>query len=81
MSSNIYQPDLMEVLQVRQQTADVKSVRLRFRDEARPQAFSFRVGQFGMFSVFGCGRVDLQHLLQFRTGPISSSSASAARAG
>jgi NAD(P)H-flavin reductase len=53
--TSIYQPDLMEVVEVRQQTADVKSVRLRFRDEARAQAFQFRVGQFGMFSVLGCG--------------------------
>ncbi len=55
MIHNIYQPDLMEVLQVRQQTADVKSVRVRFRDEARAREFSFRVGQFGIFSAFGAG--------------------------
>ncbi len=53
--SNIYQPDLMEVLDVQQQTADVKSVRVRFRDEARGDDFRFRVGQFGMFSSFGYG--------------------------
>lgn len=52
---NIYQPELMEVLQVRQQTPDVKSVRIRFRDSARQQDFKFRVGQFGIFSVFGYG--------------------------
>ncbi len=55
MTANIYQPDLMEVVQVRQQTADVKSVRIRFRDEARARDFSFRVGQFGIFSAFGAG--------------------------
>ena len=27
---NVYQSDLMEVVQVRQQTSDVKSVRIRF---------------------------------------------------
>jgi NAD(P)H-flavin reductase len=53
--TSIYQPDLMEVLDVRQQTAEVKSVRVRFRDEARSQDFHFRVGQFGMFSLFGYG--------------------------
>jgi NAD(P)H-flavin reductase len=53
--NNIYQPDLMEVVQVKRQTADVKSVRIRFRDEERAQAFSFRVGQFGIFSAFGAG--------------------------
>jgi sulfhydrogenase subunit gamma (sulfur reductase) len=55
MNSNIYQPDLMEVIQVRKQTADVKSVRIAFRDEARAREFSFRVGQFGIFSAFGAG--------------------------
>lgn len=53
--TNIYQPDLMEVLDVQQQTADVKSVRVRFRDETSIDDFQFRVGQFGMFSLFGYG--------------------------
>ena len=52
---NIYQPDLMEVIQVRQQTSDVKSVRIRFIDDALAENFTFRVGQFGMFSLFGLG--------------------------
>lgn len=52
---NLYQPDLMEVVQVRQQTRDVKSVRVRFRDESLAERFTFRVGQFGMFSLFGLG--------------------------
>jgi NAD(P)H-flavin reductase len=45
----------MEVIDVRQQTADVKSVRVRFRDEEVGRQFRFHVGQFGMFSVFGVG--------------------------
>jgi sulfhydrogenase subunit gamma (sulfur reductase) len=53
--NNIYQPDLMEVVQVKRQTADVKSVRIRFRDEEKAKQFAFRVGQFGIFSVFGAG--------------------------
>ncbi len=52
---NIYQPDLVEVLEVRQQTADVKSVRVRFCDEQKARDFSFRPGQFGIFSAFGAG--------------------------
>jgi sulfhydrogenase subunit gamma (sulfur reductase) len=55
MQTNLYQPELMEVVQVRQQTSDVKSVRVRFRDEGRGRDFNFRVGQFGIFSVFGAG--------------------------
>jgi sulfhydrogenase subunit gamma (sulfur reductase) len=54
-NENIYQPDLMEVVQVRQQTNDVKSVRIRFVDDALAENFTFRVGQFGMFSLFGLG--------------------------
>jgi sulfhydrogenase subunit gamma (sulfur reductase) len=53
--TNLYQPDLMEVLEVKQHTADVKSVRVRFLDEARAKNFNFHVGQFGMFSVLGVG--------------------------
>ncbi len=52
---NLYLPDLMEVTAVRQQTPDVKSVKVRFLDPRRAQEFSFRVGQFGIFSVFGAG--------------------------
>ena len=55
MIQNLYRPDLLEVLQTRNQTPDVKSVRARFCDEARAGDFSFRVGQFGMFSAFGAG--------------------------
>ena len=52
---NIYCPDLAEILQIQQHTVDVKSMRIRFCDEAAARSFTFRVGQFGMFSVFGLG--------------------------
>ena len=52
---NIYQPDLMEVAAVQRHTADVKSVKVRFRDADCAQQFQFRVGQFGIFSSFGYG--------------------------
>jgi sulfhydrogenase subunit gamma (sulfur reductase) len=55
MKKNLYKPDLMEVVEVQRQTPDVKSVRVRFRDGDRARDFSFRVGQFGQFSVFGSG--------------------------
>ena len=50
-----YKPHLMNVLEVRQHTADVKSVRIQFQDPAIAAKFSFNVGQFGMFSLFGAG--------------------------
>jgi NAD(P)H-flavin reductase len=52
---NLYQPDLMEVVETRQHTSDVKSMKVRFRDSERAKDFSFRVGQFGIFSAFGSG--------------------------
>ncbi len=55
MQKNIYMPELMEVLEITQHTADVKSVSIRFRDEERRNHFSFQVGQFGLYSVFGVG--------------------------
>jgi NAD(P)H-flavin reductase len=45
----------MEVIETQQHTSDVKSVKLRFRDINRAKDFSFRVGQFGIFSAFGYG--------------------------
>jgi NAD(P)H-flavin reductase len=54
-SENIYQPDLMEVLDITQHTVDVKSVKIRFKDEEKQNNVSFNVGQFGLFSVFGYG--------------------------
>ncbi|MBR5626573.1 MAG: FAD/NAD(P)-binding protein [Thermoguttaceae bacterium] len=54
-TENIYKPERMEVLEVVQQTADVKSVKIRFRDPEKAKTFSFHVGQFGLYSVFGVG--------------------------
>ena len=55
MNDNIYKPDVMEIIETTQHTADVKSVKIRFRDEQRRLAFAFNVGQFGLYSVFGYG--------------------------
>ena len=53
--NNIYKPDLMTVVGVKQHTADVKSVKIAFKDPEKQKNFSFRVGQFGMYSLFGEG--------------------------
>jgi NAD(P)H-flavin reductase len=52
---NIYKPDLMEIVGIRQETPDVKSARARFLDPGAAARFSFEVGQFGIFSAFGYG--------------------------
>jgi NAD(P)H-flavin reductase len=52
---NIYLPELLEIIGVRRHTADVMSVKARFQSPAAAEAFTFRVGQFGIFSAFGYG--------------------------
>jgi len=55
MSDNIYKPELMEVLEVTRHTVDVQSVKIRFQNAEQQKKFSFQVGQFGLYSVFGVG--------------------------
>jgi NAD(P)H-flavin reductase len=45
----------MTVAEVRDETADVRTLRLEFQDEAVRDSFRFRAGQFGLYSVFGEG--------------------------
>jgi NAD(P)H-flavin reductase len=51
MNDNIYKPYLMEI----EETSDVRTFRLKFKNEAEAEAFSFKAGQFGEYSVFGEG--------------------------
>jgi len=51
----IYQPDLVTVVDVIDETPDTRSLRLEFQDEATREAFGFHSGQFGEYSVFGAG--------------------------
>jgi NAD(P)H-flavin reductase len=52
---NIYLPDLAEITDIRQETYDTKTFRLRFVEPARWDAFRHRPGQFAEISVFGVG--------------------------
>jgi sulfhydrogenase subunit gamma (sulfur reductase) len=52
---NIYLPHLMVIKEIVQETPDVKSLKLVFKDEAMQKDFSFHTGQFGEFTVFGVG--------------------------
>ncbi|MDD3588072.1 MAG: hypothetical protein PHQ75_12895, partial [Thermoguttaceae bacterium] len=54
-TENIYKPEPMEVIETTRQTIDVKSVKIRFKDAEKAKNFSFHVGQFGLYSVFGVG--------------------------
>jgi len=53
--NNIYRPHLMIVELIRDETPDVRTLRLAFQDEEAGRNFSFIPGQFGEYSVFGAG--------------------------
>jgi sulfhydrogenase subunit gamma (sulfur reductase) len=55
MNENIYKPYLMQIEQVVEETPDVRTYRLKFKNSEEAERFSFRAGQFGEYSVFGEG--------------------------
>jgi NAD(P)H-flavin reductase len=52
---NIYLPYLMRIARITQEAPGVRTFRLEFVDDAAAQSFSFRTGQFGLYSAFGDG--------------------------
>lgn len=54
-SPNIYRPYLMRVAALRDETPDVRTLRLEFLDPKEGEAFDFRVGQFGLYNALGEG--------------------------
>lgn len=55
MNDNIYMPYLMEIDNIIEETPDVRTFRLKFKNEEDAQKFNFKAGQFGEYSVFGEG--------------------------
>ena len=55
MSDSIYKPYLMEIEQIVEETPDVRTFRLKFKNSEEAENFSFKAGQFGEYSVFGEG--------------------------
>jgi len=53
--SNIYKPYLMKIDKITEEAPDVKTFKLLFTNEDEGSLFSFKVGQFGEYSVFGEG--------------------------
>ncbi len=53
--SNIYQPNLMTIKKVINETPDTKTFHLVFQDEELQENFEFVTGQFGEYSCFGAG--------------------------
>ncbi len=54
-AGNIYKPHLMRIAQATDEAPGVRTFRLEFVDPAEATAFSFRTGQFGLYSAFGEG--------------------------
>ncbi len=52
---NIYLPHLAEIVGVEQETPDIKTFELKFKDGAIGESFDYKPGQFVEFSVFGEG--------------------------
>lgn len=52
---NIYQPQLVTVVDLVDETPDTRTLRLEFADPEVRGSFEFRAGQFGEYSVFGAG--------------------------
>jgi NAD(P)H-flavin reductase len=54
--SNPYRPRLMRIAEARDETPDVRTLRLRFADENEGAGFAeWEPGQFGEYTVFGAG--------------------------
>jgi sulfhydrogenase subunit gamma (sulfur reductase) len=52
---NLYQPHLMRIEEMRDETPDVRTYKLIFKDPKVAENFQFLAGQFGEYSVFGEG--------------------------
>jgi NAD(P)H-flavin reductase/formate hydrogenlyase subunit 6/NADH:ubiquinone oxidoreductase subunit I len=52
---NLYKPYRMKIASLRDETPDVRTLRLEFVDPKEGEAFSFQAGQFGLYSAFGHG--------------------------
>jgi sulfhydrogenase subunit gamma (sulfur reductase) len=52
---NVYEPYLVAIDDIRDETPDTRTLKLRFKDDQVADSFAFRAGQFGEYSVFGAG--------------------------
>lgn len=52
---SLYTPHLVTIESIVRETADTRTLRLRFQDPELAESFDFRAGQFGEYSVFGEG--------------------------
>lgn len=55
MHENIYKPYLMQIENIVEETSDVMTFRLKFKNQEEANLFSFKAGQFAEYSVMGEG--------------------------
>jgi NAD(P)H-flavin reductase len=55
MRENIYLPHLAKIVEVVNETPDVKTFRVQFLEKELQEQFIFKAGQFGEWSIFGVG--------------------------
>jgi len=55
MCNNIYKPYLMEIEKVTEEAPEVRTFRLKFKNQEDAEKFDFKAGQFGEYSVMGEG--------------------------
>jgi sulfhydrogenase subunit gamma (sulfur reductase) len=55
MDENIYKPYQMEIENIVEETPDVRTFRLKFKNAEEAEKFAFKAGQFGEYSVAGEG--------------------------
>ncbi len=83
MNANPYLPDMATVVEVIEETPNIKSFRLVLNDEDKMRSFSFEPGQVGQLSVFGAGestfvinssptRMDYLQFSVMRVGEVTS---------
>ncbi len=53
--TNIYRPYLMRIADLRDETPDVRTLRLEFTEPKEAEQFTYRVGQFGLYTAPGEG--------------------------
>jgi NAD(P)H-flavin reductase len=54
-AAHLYQPHLVKIVEIIDETGDTRTLRLEFKDSAVAQEFEFQAGQFGEYSMFGEG--------------------------
>ena len=52
---NVYIPNIVTISEIREETPDIKTFRLIFKDKEAQRNFNYKPGQFIELSVFGYG--------------------------